>query len=246
MPSQQILSWLAEGAGWQFLAALLLLVMTKIFRVAFGKPFKSKHEVLFWGCGSIVLTLILIMLKNGLLSPLEKARQSEWAQQDQNIKDEIRIEREATHPNFVCNIGIVGVGQVEPQHQAGVTVLATIINRGNNSVARSWFLQAKLLSGETVMAPASLDIATNVLPSAAGMKLDSENDLPRLYLHNPMAGGAAMDGWALFLFDERYYNELNRAGVVFTMSFIDSYQVPTFAVSTNFAVFGSAVMKFTP
>jgi hypothetical protein len=61
-----------------------------------------------------------------------------------------------------------------------------------------------------------------------------------------MANGSAMDGWVGFAFERKYLDELNRPGVVFTLSFHDKDGALIEAVETNVLTFYSGPIQNAP
>jgi hypothetical protein len=137
-----LISDFTVNAWWEFIAAIMLTAIARIFRMTFGKKMTNKHEIIFWAGCIICGTIVLAVANVGIIKP---------------IQEQLSGNREA--PDLQCEIDGVLVGSGDEntpgnfgqiQHksnEANVTLLVRIVNGGTQSVAWKWKVHVALVTG---------------------------------------------------------------------------------------------------
>lgn len=193
-----------DGIKW-LVYTLLAAIVLRIWRKVQGWNPDVKQERAFW--------ILVIPMMFGLVA-LTSGLRGKTIGSDPDLRGKIH--------NFM--IGKAGVITNTPLYTS-ITFAVGIVNNGAPSVAVNWRCEAILLSGHKLYSEAypGKSTATIVASAPDNRNVEMPNDryLPNAVGETPIESGAAKQGWVSFGFPKTNFDELNRPGVRYGVTFDD-------------------------
>lgn len=137
-----------------------------------------------------------------------------------------------------CSTGYSGNATNLNEGFTGVHFLVELVNRGSASIVWRWKCKATLSPNQSVESKAERrPLYSKLIPmdptKNQPTELTAENYLPIVLLQSALPSYRARLGWVVFKFKRNLYDELQRPGVVFNLSFEDAAGAEVVVTFTN-------------
>ena len=205
---------------WELGSAIIMTAMARIYRWSTGKPIKRKHEIAFWATGIIGLTAMLIIMRFGLIKP---------------IQEDLAGQR-AIPPNLHCLFVQGATCTSFNGSPPSVFYQLKVVNSGGPSIAWKWNLKITLTTGQVMNMDATENPFTQTFMNPQTKEFVSRFEptayLPNILLENPLQPGAGKTGWVVFKVDQASDDDLQRIGNKFILKFEDCNGIETSITNT--------------